>query len=232
MRWSSTLGPTVLVLGVAAALLAGCSSSGDDVSSTSDDERPTTTGLVRPSTTTSEGSTTSEPTITLAPSPSSPSDGRGLRFRPVIGSELCSAVTPDPPPGDGPPPTTIPPPGHRVLVPSEDGALCYDLGPVAATGEDLARAAADTVPQTGGWTVLVTPKPEAETKLNELFDACFVGAPTCPAQGANGSVAIELDGKVVSAPAVAAEGLASSPFQISAVFTELEAQALAARLNG
>ena len=74
---------------------------------------------------------------------------------------------------------------------------------------------------------------EAKAKLNQLFDACNVGAATCPAgEGGVGAVAVELDGKVLSAPAVQAKGLASSPFQISGSFTQQQAQALAARLNG
>ena len=224
--------PILVAAGLAVVVLAGCSSSGGDASPNS--TTTTTTAATSTSTTTATVGRTSAPPLTGTTQPSGPPDGSGLKFRPVIGSQPCSSVTPDAP-TDGPQSTatTIPDPARPALVPAADGGLCYGLGPVAATGEDLAKAIASQDSQTGQWLLLVTPKDAAKAKLNQLFDACNVGAATCPAgEGGVGAVAVELDGKVLSAPAVQAKGLASSPFQISGSFTQQQAQALAARLNG
>jgi hypothetical protein len=231
----SGLRRTLLAAGVMALFLVGCSSSGSGSS-------PSATTTAKRQTVTTITNSTAPPKrpppttgSTLATGPSGPS---GLHFRPVIGSQPCSSVTAGAPAGVSPgtattlPVATVPVSGRPELVPAEDGGLCYHLGAVAATGADLARAVASADAQTGGWTVLVTAKGEGKAKLNALFDACAGGTSTCPAgEGGAGSVAVELDGKVISAPAIQAKGLASSPFQISGAFTQQRAQALAARLN-
>lgn len=188
-----------------ALVLAGCGSSSGDAPVA---ERATTSS---PATTTA----TADPGTPTQP----PSTGAAaLSFRPVLASDTCAAL----PSG---------PSGTETLR-SSDGTICYQVGPVGATADDLtdAEPTQDSEDQ-NRWTVLVTPSAEGAKRLNLLFDACFHGDPTCPPQAGSGSVAIVFQGEVVSAPMVNAPGLADQPFVISGEFTEQQAQALAALIK-
>jgi preprotein translocase subunit SecD len=236
-RGRVALVPLVVALSIGGAVLAGCSSGSDGP--------PDTTG---PSRSTATTATTAPPTTgTSRPRPAD-EVASDLTFRPVLSTIPCSAepATSDTtapasgPAGTGPvaptgstvPDTTVPDPAAE-LVPDRAGSLCYDLGPVAADGTDLEDAGVaqlDSDPTQ--WTVEVTAAPAAKARFNELFNACFDGAPTCPAyEGGNGAVAVVHDGVVISAPLVSGADLADVPFTITG-FTETEAKALARALAG
>ena len=123
-----------------------------------------------------------------------------------------------------------PQPDGSASFPSDDRAYMYDLGPVGFTGDALANA--DPVLVNVEWTVSVEARDESRSIANEAFNACYQGLPTCPAlgdtsRGGGGSIAIVLDGEVVSAPQVQAANLASDSFSISGTFTESDAKDLA-----
>ena len=121
-------------------------------------------------------------------------------------------------------------PGMSNLVENESGDLCYRLDATSFNGTELYRA--EAVLQEA-WTVTVEARPDAVDRLNALFNACFEAEPICPANGAEGrgSVAIILEGVVISAPAVNGADLANEAFTISADLTEQEAGDLADAIN-
>lgn len=225
----------LLALVVVAAVepaLAGCSSgstgsdsslrsSGRSAPSSADGPAttgPLVTGATRPNTATTEPTPTPEPAA--------------LQFRPVVGSQPCSAVTPDSPDGPVAEGTTLASPGQPALFEADDGQLCYGLGPTAADGTDLTGAAASKGPN--GWRVDADAKPASVAKLNALFDACYEGAQSCPAtEGGHGYVALVLQDKVVFVQSVQTARVASRRFVIGGSFTRTDAQAkaLAERLN-
>lgn len=121
-------------------------------------------------------------------------------------------------------------PDGSATFPSQDRQINYTLGPVGFTGDVLAQA--DPVLFNGEWSVSAEVASESRSLANETFNACFQGLPTCPAlgdtaMGGGGSIAIVLDGEVVSAPQVQAANLASDSFSISGSFTESDAKELA-----
>jgi len=170
---------------------------------------PATTGST--ATTVVDGSSTTTTTAAGAGSSGSGSSA-------ACGS---SGVTVDPPIDS----TGLPEGAVNLL--SEDGSIIYTLGPVAMEGDSLSKA--DAVLTNGEWQVVTAVKRSQVKKANEAFNACYEGAETCPAAGGtNGSIAIVLDGVVLSAPAVQGPDLASGDsFQISGDFTEGEAKDLA-----
>jgi preprotein translocase subunit SecD len=124
----------------------------------------------------------------------------------------------------------VPPPEGGVIAPSEDGTLIYTLGPVGFTGDALSSAEATLQNE---WAVSAEVRGSRRAEANAAFNACFNGEPTCPPQGADesgaprGSIAIVLDGQVLSAPTVNAQNLASDSFIITGQFTDAEAKELA-----
>ena len=127
-----------------------------------------------------------------------------------------------------------PQPDGSASFPSEDRAFMYDLGPVGFTGDALTTA--DPVLVNGQWTVSVEVRDDSRSIANEAFNACYQGLPSCPAlgdttRGGGGSIAMVLDGEVVSAPQVQAANLASDSFSISGNFTESDAKDLAVVLR-
>jgi preprotein translocase subunit SecD len=122
--------------------------------------------------------------------------------------------------------TTAPLPEGAEIVPSQDGTLLYTLGPVGFTGDALSKAEAALQEQ---WAVNVSVRGNKRTQANAAFNACYQGAPTCPdvQGGGKGSIAIVLDGEVLSAPAVNGADLASDNFTISGDFDQAEAKELA-----
>ncbi|MGN6694394.1 MAG: protein translocase subunit SecD [Aquihabitans sp.] len=122
--------------------------------------------------------------------------------------------------------TTAPLPEGAEIVPSKDGTLLYTLGPVGFTGDALSKAEAALQES---WAVNVSVRGSKKTEANAAFNACYNGEPTCPAQTSDGrgSIAIVLDGEVLSAPAVNGPDLASGNFTISGDFDQAEAKELA-----
>lgn len=153
-----------------------------------------------------------------SPAPTTTPAGSGeaarLQFRPVLAVDTCDALL-------------APAPDAR---PDRTGVTCYELGPVAVDGTDLQDAEA-AVQET--WVVDVEAKPDSVDRFNALFNACYDGDPTCPAEttGLRGQVAVVLDGTVISAPAVNGPDLADDRFTLSADFDQAAAEDLAAMID-
>ena len=115
-------------------------------------------------------------------------------------------------------------------VPGVDGTLCYVLGPVGGDGTDLrdAKVYAD------GVGIEVAVREDSIEALNPMFAACFETGDDCPASSSEdkGYVAIVVDGRVISTPAVNEPDLASSPFVITGDFDKAQATNIAAAING
>jgi preprotein translocase subunit SecD len=80
----------------------------------------------------------------------------------------------------------------------------------------------------------VAVRDDAVDALNPMFNACFQATKACPAASTDGKgyVAIVIDGRVVSTPAVNEADLAASPFVITGDFDNTQAKAIAAAING
>lgn len=165
----------------------------------------------------------------------------GLRARPSQFSPTTTTVpstTVDPNATDSTTPvtpTTIADPPEDLEVDAylsdEDRTICYTLGPVGGTGDDLSSA--EAVLQNGTWQVRVEADDDSRDQLNDLFDACYDAADTCPSSGPSrsGALAIVVDDVVISAPTVLALALADDEFVITGDFTEGEAIDLANDLD-
>ncbi len=183
---------------------------------------PTTTTTTEPPTTTTEPpATTTEPapvetTTTVA------ADGGEAPTQTAAGSSGCDTGEPL---SEEAIAAATPPPEGGILAPSQDGSLIYTLGPVGFTGDALSSADAAL---SEGWVVNASVRGSARGEANAAFNACYNGEAGCPAQeGGRGSIAIILDGEVISAPAVNAPDLASDNFTISGDFDQGEAKDLA-----
>jgi preprotein translocase subunit SecD len=129
-------------------------------------------------------------------------------------------------------------PDQQVVLPQCDprtGELVavYLLGPTLVTGDALETARA-TLNQQGQWVVnpVFKPGPEGIDKFNAAASQCYSGATACPAQaGGRGRLAIVLDSRVVSAPAINAASFSRDQIEISGDFTERTARDLATVLK-
>jgi preprotein translocase subunit SecD len=173
---------------------------------------PTTTTVPADTTTTAPASTTSTSAATTDTEPSTTSTTNGCSSGQKIDTSTVS--------------TTAPLPEGAEIIPSKDGSLLYTLGPVGFTGDALSKAEAALQES---WAVNVSVRGSKKTEANAAFNACYNGEPTCPAQtqDGRGSIAIVLDGEVLSAPAVNGPDLASDNFTISGDFDQSEAKELA-----
>lgn len=120
-------------------------------------------------------------------------------------------------------PTTGLPEGQTVLPGRKDG-LIYLLGPAGATGEVFSNDSSAQI-DAGAWVVVAKLRggAEGEDLWNALATKCFAGGADCPTK----SIAIILDGEVISAPVVQAPTFTNGTVQISGSFSESEAQDLA-----
>jgi preprotein translocase subunit SecD len=120
-------------------------------------------------------------------------------------------------------PTTGLPEGQTVLPGRKDG-LIYLLGPAGATGEVFSNDSSAQI-DAGSWVVVAKLRDgaEGEDLWNALATKCFAGGADCPTK----SIAIILDGEVISAPVVQAPTFTNGTVQISGSFSESEAQDLA-----
>lgn len=120
-------------------------------------------------------------------------------------------------------PTTGLPEGQTVLPGRKDG-LIYLLGPAGATGEVFSNDSSAQI-DAGAWVVVAKLRggAEGEDLWNALATKCFAGGTDCPTK----SIAIILDGEVISAPVVQAPTFTNGTVQISGSFSESEAQDLA-----
>lgn len=202
--------------GETGAGMAGLSSGegampGQFAPSTTTTTAPPTTTTVPPETTTTVPASTTTST-TAATTDGSTSKTNGCSSGKTVDVSTVS--------------TTAPLPEGAEIVPSQDGALLYTLGPVGFTGDALSKAEAALQES---WAVNVSVRGGSKTQANAAFNACYNGEPTCPAQSGDGrgAIAIVLDGEVLSAPAVNGPDLASDNFTISGDFDQAEAKELA-----
>lgn len=114
-------------------------------------------------------------------------------------------------------------PGQTVLPGQSDGLL-YLLGPAEATGEVFSSDSSAQI-DAGKWVVVAQLRGGAagEDLWNALAAKCFEGGAECPTK----SIAIILDGQVISAPVVQTPSFTGGSVQITGDFTEADAQDLA-----
>ena len=114
-------------------------------------------------------------------------------------------------------------PGQTVL-PGKDDGLLYLLGPAEATGEVFSSDSSAQI-EAGEWVVVAQLRGGAagEDLWNALAAKCFEGGAECPTK----SIAIILDGQVISAPVVQTPSFTGGSVQITGDFTEADAQDLA-----
>jgi preprotein translocase subunit SecD len=123
------------------------------------------------------------------------------------------------------------PTGTAILPQCEKGVLVgvFQVGPVALKGDSLSTARATLSGQTNEW--VVNPVFKGGSDGIGLFNAaagqCFQKAQTCP----TGQLAIVLDGRVISAPAIQTASFQADQIQISGTFTERTAKDLATSLK-
>jgi len=135
--------------------------------------------------------------------------------------------------------TTAPAPSGTELTPAEDDepdqpvtlaeyddegreVARYLLGPTEATGEIL-RSARAQIGGVGDWQVNVRVRGGRIDEFNTIAADCYGESPTCPTR----QLAIVLDGRVVSAPAINAPSFDPDQISITGQFTEREAKDLA-----
>mgnify|MGYP001127319659 CR=1 FL=1 len=120
-------------------------------------------------------------------------------------------------------------PAASDAVPGVDGQLCYVLGPSGGDGSDVedAKVYAD------GVGIEVAVRDDSVEQLNQLFNECFQATDACPTSSSDGRgyVAIVVDGRVISTPAITGEDLASSAFVITGDFDKTQATNIAAAIN-
>lgn len=176
-------------------------------------ENPETTSTTVSPTTTVKGATTTTlkgATTTLP----APAGGVGSA-RHAAATTTTTTVPVDP--------ATGLPEGQTVLPGRKDG-LIYLLGPAGATGEVFSNDSSAQI-DAGSWVVVAKLRggAEGEDLWNALATKCYNGGADCPTK----SIAIILDGEVISAPVVQAPTFTNGTVQISGSFSENEAQDLA-----
>ena len=112
-------------------------------------------------------------------------------------------------------------PEGSVRLLDQDEIQILTLGPVGMEGDALNES--NAVLNQGAWTVSTSIRPEFKDQGAALFDGCYYGEAQCPGQ----SVAIVLDGEVLSVPTVQAPNLAQGDISISGDFSQAEAKELA-----
>lgn len=164
----------------------------------------TTSGAPGATTTTVAGATT-----TLAP----PAGGVGSsRVRTTTTTTIAPETDPE----------TGLPPGQTVLPGRKDGLL-YLVGPVEATGEVFSNDASVQV-EGGSFSVVANLRNGefGENLWNALARKCYDGGEECPTK----SIAIVLDGEVISAPQVQTPNFNNGSVSITGDFTRPEAEEL------
>jgi preprotein translocase subunit SecD len=159
----------------------------------------------------------------------------------VAAGESATTTTVPPPAEDPGAVPTTPPEENRadteVVLPEldDEGTVVrrYRLGPTEVTGVAVAGATA-RLQGAVQWTVDLSFTGEGIDAFNALAATCATPSATCPPSGINsdtgqpaGSVAIELDGVVQSAPTIQAASFSRDQVVISGSFDESQAKDLA-----
>ena len=165
----------------------------------------TTTTVKGATTTTVKGATT-----TLAP----PAGG--------VGSSRGRAETTTTTTVPGTDPETGLKPGQTILPGRKDGMI-YLVGPVEATGEVFSNDASVQV-EAGSFSVVANLRNGelGENIWNALARKCYDGGEECPTK----SIAIVLDGEVISAPRVQTPSFTNGSVSITGNFSRAEAEEL------
>ena len=147
-----------------------------------------------------------------------------ITFHPVEQIQACDGGVPT---GDG---STTTEAATEETVPALDGTLCYVLGAQAGDGTDVS----DAKVYADGVGIEVVTRADSVDAMNELFNSCFEATDACPPSSNDGKgyVAIVVDGRVISTPAIQGEDLASTPFVITGDFDKTQATNIAAAING
>ncbi|MGA0117451.1 MAG: protein translocase subunit SecD [Ilumatobacteraceae bacterium] len=113
-------------------------------------------------------------------------------------------------------------PGQTILPGRKDG-LIYLLGPAEATGEVFSNDASVQV-EAGSFSVVANLRngPAGEDVWNALARKCYDGGEECPTK----SIAIVLDGEVISAPQVQTPSFTNGSVSITGNFSRSEAEEL------
>jgi preprotein translocase subunit SecD len=167
-----------------------------------EDAEPTTTTTTAPASTTTSSTAPGETTTTTAPTTTTTAPPTTDREDDVADQEV-------------------------VLPDRDDPNTRYLLGPTTVLGNAVstARASFDGVSE---WYVDLEMTGEGIEGWNTLAAECYAGGPTCPGLlGAQGQLAITLDGEVVSAPTVNSPSFERDQISISGAFSEGEAKDLA-----
>lgn len=165
----------------------------------------TTSAAPGATTTTVKGATT-----TLAP----PAGG--------VGSTRTRATTTTTTTAPGTDPTTGLKDGQTILPGRKDGMI-YLVGPVEATGEVFSNDASVQV-EAGSFSVVANLRNGelGENIWNALARKCYDGGEECPTK----SIAIVLDGEVISAPRVQTPSFTNGSVSITGNFSRAEAEEL------
>jgi preprotein translocase subunit SecD len=116
---------------------------------------------------------------------------------------------------------------QQVILPDADGQSRYLLGPTTVLGSAVSTARA-SIPDQLNWVVDLEMTSDGIDGWNALATECYNGAATCPGLlGAQGQIAITLDGEVVSAPTVNTPTFERDEISISGSFSEGDAKDLA-----
>ena len=181
---------------------------------------------------------TTVPGTTVPETTGTTSDPAGATATTVPGGDTTTTTAPAVDPGAVP--TTEPQANAadaEVVLPEldDEGNVVrrYRLGPTTVTGAAVDSASA-RLQGVAEWTVDLSFTSEGIEAFNALAATCATPSATCPASGLSsetgqpvGSVAIELDGVVQSAPTIQAASFQRDQVVISGNFAEEEAKDLA-----
>ena len=181
---------------------------------------------------------TTVPGTTVPETTGTTSDPAGATATTVPGGDTTTTTAPAVDPGAVP--TTEPQANAadaEVVLPEldDEGNVLrrYRLGPTTVTGAAVDSASA-RLQGVAEWTVDLSFTSEGIEAFNALAATCATPSATCPASGLStetgqpvGSVAIELDGVVQSAPTIQAASFQRDQVVISGNFAEEEAKDLA-----
>lgn len=222
---------SISVIALAAGLVLGTVGCGSDEKSS-----PTTTA-------TSTTSTAAETTTTTAPDRTQ--ERAEFFFAPVTATTACEAAPTEsttttaaattttanttntqdqtrPVQGSAGVASQTEPASSNGPFPTADGKFCITVGERFGDGNDITDA---TLSKTEGtYQVLARVKPESVDSLNDGFNRCYNGDPTCPAApDGRGAVAIIWKDTVLVAPSIQTPDLADSVFTIAVNMTERQA---------
>lgn len=113
-----------------------------------------------------------------------------------------------------------------TAIPAEAQSLCQAAGG-ALLGADAVESADASFEEASGWLVFLVLTNDGIAGFNDVAASCFDEGIACP----TGRLAIEFDGRILSAPTVQSPSFERDAITISGTFDETTAQRLADVLN-